>query len=117
MCLSQRVERWVTGHRMCFVAHLCFFRLAGTACKRERLSLLSVRNPISKGENRSMSKNKSSAWVKWMTLIIVAIAGGLITKLPYLRETYMAPLQQATGATKTQLGMLMSCLLYTSRCV
>lgn len=55
-----------------------------------------------------MSKNKSSAWVKWMTLIIVAIAGGLITKLPYLRETYMAPLQQATGATKTQLGMLMS---------
>ena len=45
---------------------------------------------------------------KWITLIIVANAGGLITKLPYLRETYMAPLQEATGATKTQLGLIMS---------
>ncbi len=45
---------------------------------------------------------------KWLTLIIVALAGGLITKLPYLRETYMEPLQAATGATKTQLGLLMS---------
>ncbi|KSV59641.1 MFS transporter [Acetivibrio ethanolgignens] len=45
---------------------------------------------------------------KWLTIIIVALAGGLITKLPYLRETYMEPLQAATGATKTQLGMIMS---------
>lgn len=45
---------------------------------------------------------------KWLTVIIVAVAGGLITKLPYLRETYMDPLQQATGATKTQLGLIMS---------
>lgn len=45
---------------------------------------------------------------KWMTIIIVAMAGGLITKLPYLRETYMEPLQAATGASKTQLGMIMS---------
>ncbi len=53
-------------------------------------------------------KGKSSQVTKWMTLIIVAVAGGLITKLPYLRETYMAPLQEATGATKTQLGLIMS---------
>jgi MFS family permease len=53
-------------------------------------------------------KRNVSAVTKWMTLIIVALAGGLITKLPYLRETYMDPLQQATGATKTQLGMIMS---------
>lgn len=55
------------------------------------------------GENKKVSK-----MTKWLTLIIVALAGGLITKLPYLRETYMEPLQAATGATKTQLGLLMS---------
>ena len=52
-------------------------------------------------------KKQTSAVTKWMTLIIVAIAGGLMTKLPYLRETYMVPLQEATGATKTQLGLIM----------
>lgn len=52
--------------------------------------------------------NKNSTMTKWLTLIIVALAGGLITKLPYLRETYMDPLQRATGATKAQLGLLMS---------
>ena len=54
-----------------------------------------------------MEKTKHAS-SKWLTLIIVAFAGGLITKLPYLRETYMEPLQQATGATLTQLGILMS---------
>lgn len=53
-------------------------------------------------------KFKNASVQKWVTLIVVAIAGGLMTKLPYLRETYMEPLQAATGATKTQLGMLMS---------
>lgn len=51
---------------------------------------------------------KNASWRKWLTLIIVATAGGLMTKLPYLRETYMDPLQAATGATKTQLGLIMS---------
>lgn len=58
-----------------------------------------------------MSEQKTAKginWQKWITLIIVAAAGGLITKLPYLRETYMVPLQAATGATKTQLGLIMS---------
>jgi len=55
-----------------------------------------------------METNKRNTIRKWMTVFIVAIAGGLITKLPYLRETYMEPLQQATGATKTQLGLIMS---------
>ena len=54
-----------------------------------------------------MEKQKHAS-SKWLTLIIVAFAGGLITKLPYLRETYMEPLLQATGATLTQLGILMS---------
>lgn len=55
-----------------------------------------------------METTKNANARKWLTLIIVAFAGGLITKLPYLRETYMEPLQQATGATKTQLGLIMS---------
>lgn len=53
-------------------------------------------------------KTKNANVTKWLTLVIVAFAGGLITKLPYLRETYMEPLQQATGATLTELGILMS---------
>ena len=55
-----------------------------------------------------METKKISTAQKWLTILIVALAGGLITKLPYLRETYMDPLQQATGATKGQLGLLMS---------
>ena len=53
-----------------------------------------------------MTKTRASN--KWMTLILVAFAGGIITKLPYLRETYMAPLMEATGANATQLGLIMS---------
>lgn len=53
-------------------------------------------------------KFKSPNIQKWVTLFVVAVAGGVITKLPYLRETYYAPLQEATGATNTQLGLLMS---------
>lgn len=45
---------------------------------------------------------------KWLTLVLVAFAGGLITKLPYLRETYMQPLMDATGASATGLGLIMS---------
>lgn len=55
-----------------------------------------------------MDNSKKSNATKWITLVIVALAGGLITKLPYLRETYMEPLQAATGATKMQLGLIMS---------
>ncbi len=53
-----------------------------------------------------MSKARSNN--KWLTLILVAFAGGIITKLPYLRETYMQPLMDATGANATQLGLIMS---------
>ncbi len=53
-----------------------------------------------------MSKVRSNS--KWFTIILVAFAGGIITKLPYLRETYMQPLMDATGANATQLGLIMS---------
>lgn len=55
-----------------------------------------------------MADTKQQKFRKYLTLFIVALAGGIITKLPYLRETYMEPLSQATGATYTQLGIIMS---------
>lgn len=53
-------------------------------------------------------KRESSSVQKWVTLFVIATAGGVITKLPYLRETYYKPLQEATNATNAQLGALMS---------
>ena len=45
---------------------------------------------------------------QWSTLILCCITASLIFKLPYLRETYYAALQKATGTTNAQLGTLMS---------
>lgn len=56
----------------------------------------------------TVADSTKSTLRKWLTIAVVAFAGGLITKLPYLRETYMEPLSQATGATMAQLGILMS---------
>ncbi|GGG06741.1 MFS transporter [Paenibacillus aceti] len=50
----------------------------------------------------------NSNWRKWLILVLLGIAGSLIYKLPYLRETYYAAMQEATGATNAQLGLLMS---------
>lgn len=50
---------------------------------------------------------KQSNWKKWLTLALCGVAGSVIYKMPYLRETYYAAMQQATGATNAQLGMLM----------
>lgn len=49
-----------------------------------------------------------SKFQKYLVLIICGMAGSIIYKLPYLRETYYAAMQEATGATNAQLGMLMS---------
>ena len=51
---------------------------------------------------------KNSTLQKWVTLLAVAFTGGVINKICYLRETYYDQLQQATGATDVQLGLLMS---------
>lgn len=55
-----------------------------------------------------MEKIQKATFTKYLTLFVVAFAGGIITKLPYLRETYMEPLSQATGANYTQLGLIIS---------
>lgn len=51
---------------------------------------------------------KSKKVERWIVLFVVALVGGMITKLPYLKDIYFSALQTATGTTKTQLGMLLT---------
>ena len=51
---------------------------------------------------------RKSNWKKWITLALCGVAGSVIYKLPYLRETHYAAMQEATGASNAQLGFLMS---------
>ncbi len=55
-----------------------------------------------------MATKKKINWKKWLILALCGMAGSIIYRLPYLRETYYAPLQVATGATNAELGFLMS---------
>ena len=61
-----------------------------------------------------MANTKKANFKKYLTLFIVALAGGIITKLPYLRETYMEPLSQATGATYTSSAISQAVFLQIS---
>lgn len=45
---------------------------------------------------------------RWLVMICLCLSGGIIYLLPYLREVYYLPLQDALGLTNTQLGVLMS---------
>jgi len=51
---------------------------------------------------------KRSSFKKWLIMALCGVAGSVIYRLPYLRETYYAAMQEATGASNAQLGMLMS---------
>lgn len=55
-----------------------------------------------------MIKFKSKTLQRWIVLIVVSLVGGMITKLPYLKDTYFSTLQATTGTTKTQLGLLLT---------
>lgn len=50
---------------------------------------------------KKLSKN-------WVTLLILALAGGLVYKLPYLKYTYYESLIEALDVTNIQLGVLVS---------
>ena len=45
---------------------------------------------------------------KWIILAILAMAGGIIYELPYMRYTYYKPLQEGLGFDHTHFGSLMS---------
>ncbi len=46
--------------------------------------------------------------INWLALIVLAIGGGIIYLLPYLRSTYYETLQQALGVSNTKLGIIQS---------
>lgn len=45
---------------------------------------------------------------KWVTLFCLAFSGGIIYQLPYLREQFYIPLQNALHINNTQIGNLMT---------
>ncbi len=45
---------------------------------------------------------------KWIILAILALAGGIIYELPYLRYTYYKPLQEGLGLNNAEFGASMS---------
>lgn len=55
-----------------------------------------------------MIKFRSEKIQKWVVLFCVSLVGGIITKLPYLKDTYFSTLESATGSTKAQLGLLLT---------
>ncbi len=44
-----------------------------------------------------MIKFRSEKIQKWVVLFCVSLVGGIITKLPYLKDTYFSTLESATG--------------------
>lgn len=55
-----------------------------------------------------MLRFKSAKIERWVILFAVSLVGGIITKLPYLKDTYYPTLQKATGATNVQIGLLLT---------
>ena len=45
---------------------------------------------------------------RWLILIILCLSGGIIFILPFLREVYYIPMQQAFAFNNTQMGVLSS---------
>jgi MFS family permease len=43
---------------------------------------------------------------RYLNIFLIALVGGFITKLPYIMGSYYTALEQATGATRMQLGLL-----------
>ncbi len=55
-----------------------------------------------------------STFRRWLIMACLCLSGGFIYLLPFLREVYYKPLQQALHLTHTQLGVLMSVFGMTS---
>lgn len=45
---------------------------------------------------------------RWLVMAILCFASGIIFMLPFLREAYYIPMQDAFGYTNTEMGVLMS---------
>jgi nitrate/nitrite transporter NarK len=55
-----------------------------------------------------MGQRHMSAIRRWLIMTCLCLSGGIIYLLPYLREVYYKPMQEALHLTNTQLGVLMS---------
>jgi MFS family permease len=51
-------------------------------------------------------EKKKPSVQRYITILFIALVGGFITKLPYIMGSYYTVLEKATGATRTQLGLL-----------
>ncbi|KUK32443.1 MAG: Transporter, major facilitator family [Thermoanaerobacterales bacterium 50_218] len=58
--------------------------------------------------SREMVSQERNFSINWLALSILAIGGGIIYLLPYLRSTYYQTLQEALGVTNTELGLIQS---------
>jgi len=45
---------------------------------------------------------------RWMVMAVLCFSGGIIFMLPFLREVYYVPMQEAFGYSNTQMGVLIS---------
>lgn len=45
---------------------------------------------------------------RWMVMTVLCFSGGIIFMLPFLREVYYIPMQEAFGYTNTEMGLMMS---------
>lgn len=45
---------------------------------------------------------------RWMVMTVLCFSGGIIFMLPFLREVYYIPMQEAFGYSNTQMGLMMS---------
>ncbi|MDR2479995.1 MAG: MFS transporter [Treponema sp.] len=55
-------------------------------------------------EEQKTGKSKQ----RYFVILLIALVGGFITKLPYIMNSYYTALEAATGATRTQLAWLSS---------
>ena len=51
---------------------------------------------------------------RWMVMTILCFSGGIIFMLPFLREVYYVPMQEAFGYDNTQMGVQMSVFGFVS---
>ena len=51
---------------------------------------------------------------RWLVMVVLCFSGGIIFMLPFLREVYYVPMQEAFGYDNTQMGVQMSVFGFVS---
>jgi len=53
------------------------------------------------------------SYKQWLTLMAIFMGGGTIYKLAYIRDVYYTQMQEVTGATNVQMGLMMTAFATT----